>query len=159
MLKVVDGSAHKLLGVSQNIFSHGLVEGGLNFIVAVEPYVKGVNQGAALIAPEAQSTYDEALNLRRLAQQRGWRSLIVVTDPVHTRRAVRTFSTLLPGVRVHVSAAPDPRFEPGRWWRSEHGLVAVFNELLKLGFYGVEFGCPPAKAAIKSSFSGDANLW
>lgn len=103
----------------------------------------GLPEGAALIAPEAQSTYDEALNLRELAREHGWRSLIVVTDTFHTLRAARTFRSLLPGVRIYVSAAPDPRFEPGRWWRTEDGLVTVFNELLKLGFYGIEYGIWP----------------
>jgi len=103
----------------------------------------GLPEGAALIAPEAQSTYDEAVNVRQLAQAHGWRSLIVVTDPLHTRRAARTFRALLPGVSVTVSAAPDPRYDPARWWESEHGLVGVFNEILKLGFYWARYGIRP----------------
>jgi uncharacterized SAM-binding protein YcdF (DUF218 family) len=93
----------------------------------------GLPPGVAVIAPEAQSTYDEAVNLHGLARERGWGSLIVVTGPLHTRRAARTFRTLLPEVEIIVSAAPDPRYDPARWWESEHGLVGVFNELLKLG--------------------------
>jgi len=103
----------------------------------------GLPEGAALIAPEAQSTYDEAVNLRGLAQKHGWRSLIVVTDPLHTRRAARTFRALLPGVAVTISAAPDPRYDPARWWESEDGLVGVFSELLKLGFYWARYGIRP----------------
>jgi uncharacterized SAM-binding protein YcdF (DUF218 family) len=103
----------------------------------------GLPEGVALIAPEAQSTYDEALNLRRLAEEHGWRSLIVVTDPFHTRRAGRTFRTLLPGVTIYTSAAPNPDHDPARWWGNEHGLLAVMNETLKLGFYWVRYGIPP----------------
>jgi uncharacterized SAM-binding protein YcdF (DUF218 family) len=109
----------------------------------------GLPPGVAIIAPEAQSTYDEAVNLRGLARERGWGSphrrwgLIIVTEPLHTRRAARTFRTLLPEVEVIVSAAPDPRYDPARWWESEHGLVGVFNELLKLGFYWAKYGIRP----------------
>ncbi len=103
----------------------------------------GLPEGAALIAPEAQSTYDEALNLRALARERGWCSLVVVTDPLHTRRAARTFRALLPGVEVYVSAAPSDLYDPARWWETEHGLVGVVNELLKLGFYWIEYGISP----------------
>lgn len=103
----------------------------------------GLPGDAVLIAAEAQTTYDEAVNLRRLAQERGWRSLIVVTSPLHTRRAARTFRTLLPGIVVYVSAAPDPQYDPARWWATEHGLVGVFTEMVKLAFYWVRYGIVP----------------
>ena len=66
----------------------------------------GLPNGAAIIADDAQNTYDEAVNLARLAHQQHWRSLIVVTDLLHTRRAARTFRTLLPDITIYVSAAP-----------------------------------------------------
>jgi uncharacterized SAM-binding protein YcdF (DUF218 family) len=103
----------------------------------------GLPEGAAIIAPEAQSTYDEAVNLRRLSEERGWRALIVVTDPFHTRRAGRTFRALLPGVTVHVSAAPNPDHDPARWWQNEYGLLAVVDETIKLAFYWVKYGIAP----------------
>lgn len=103
----------------------------------------GLPADATILAPEAQSTYDEAVNLGRLAAQHGWRSLLVVTDPLHTRRAARTFRTLLPGVSVSVSPAPEPLYDPQRWWRSEHGLADVFNEVLKLAFYWFRYGIRP----------------
>ena len=103
----------------------------------------GLPAGAVIIADVAESTYDEAVNLRKLAREHGWHSLIVVTDPFHTRRAVRTFRTLLPGVTVQVSAASTPKYDPARWWESEHGLLAVVNETAKLGFYWVKYGVAP----------------
>lgn len=103
----------------------------------------GLPKSSVVISDEAQSTYDEAVNLARLARERGWRSLIVVTDPFHTRRAGRTFRTLMPGVSIYIRAAPDPRFDPGHWWRTEEGLVAAVNEVLKLVFYWVNYGISP----------------
>ena len=103
----------------------------------------GLPADAAMITDVAQSTYDEAVNLRKLVLEHDWHSLIVVTDPFHTRRAGRTFRTLLPDVTVYLSAAPDPRYDPARWWESEHGLVAVLNEMVKLGFYWLKHGIAP----------------
>jgi uncharacterized SAM-binding protein YcdF (DUF218 family) len=103
----------------------------------------GLPPGAALLAPEAQSTYDEAVNLQQMAGERGWQRLIVVTDPFHTRRAARTFRSLLPGVAISISAAPNPTCDPTRWWSSEDGLVTVVNESLKLGFYWLKYGISP----------------
>jgi len=44
---------------------------------------------------------------------------------------------------MHHSAAPDPRYDASRWWRTEEGLVAVVNEVIKLGFYWVRYGIAP----------------
>jgi len=103
----------------------------------------GLPADATIIADGAQSTYDEAVNIRRLAQQHGWHSLILVTDLFHTRRAARTFRALLPDTTIYVSPAPDPDYDASRWWRTEEGLIAVFNEVLKLGFYWARYGITP----------------
>jgi len=44
---------------------------------------------------------------------------------------------------MHHSAAPDPRYNAGRWWQNEHSLVAVFTEMIKLGFYWVKYDIAP----------------
>lgn len=103
----------------------------------------GLPDGAAIIADGAQSTYDEAMNLSRLTQQRRWHSLIVVTDLFHTRRAARTFRTLLPDTTIYLSAAHDPNVDASRWWQTEEGLIAVFNEVIKLVFYWAKYGITP----------------
>jgi uncharacterized SAM-binding protein YcdF (DUF218 family) len=103
----------------------------------------GLLAGAAIIADGAQSTYDEAVNIRRLAQQHRWHSLIVVTDLFHTRRAARTFRTLLPDTTIYLSAAPNPNYDASRWWQTEEGLVTVLNEVIKLGFYWAKYGITP----------------
>ena len=103
----------------------------------------GLPNGAAIIADGAQSTYDEAVNIRRLAQQHRWHGIIIVTDLFHTRRAARTFRTLLPDTTIYLSAASDPSVDASRWWQTEEGLVAVFNEVIKLAFYWAKYGITP----------------
>lgn len=103
----------------------------------------GLPQQAILIADEAQSTYEEALNLRHLVQEHRWQTVIVVTDAFHTRRADRTLRTFSPGTRILVSVAPDPLYDPSHWWQNEFSLVAVFTEVIKLGFYWAKYGIAP----------------
>jgi len=103
----------------------------------------GLPAEATIIADGAQSTYDEAVNLRHLAQQHRWHGIIIVTDLFHTRRAARTFRTLLPDTTIYLSAAPDPNYDASRWWQTEEGLVAVFNEVIKLGFYWAKYRITP----------------
>ena len=44
---------------------------------------------------------------------------------------------------MHHSAAPDSNYDASRWWQTEEGLVAVFNEVIKLGFYWARYGIAP----------------
>lgn len=44
------------------------------------------------------TTHDEAMEVRSLAARRGWRSVVVVTSPSHSRRACATFEGM--GLRV-----------------------------------------------------------
>ena len=98
---------------------------------------------ALVISGEAQSTYDEAENVARLASEYDWQSLILVTDVFHTRRSLQTMRALMPEQSISISAPEDSRFDSDRWWSTEQGLVFAVNELMKLGFYWKEYGIRP----------------
>lgn len=104
----------------------------------------GLPDNAAIITEDkVASTYDEAVAVRKVAEERRWQTLIIVTDPFHTRRAVHTFRTLIPGVTITASAAPDAGYDPHHWWQSEEGVTAVFSEIIKMGFYWKVYGVAP----------------
>jgi len=103
----------------------------------------GLPTDAITIIYGARSTYDEAVQLRELALQHDWHSLIVVTDIFHAHRAGRTFRALLPDVVIHVSAASIPKHDGGRRWRSKDSLVYIFSEVFKLAYYWVRYGIAP----------------
>jgi uncharacterized SAM-binding protein YcdF (DUF218 family) len=103
----------------------------------------GLPEAAILLAPEAQSTLDEARNVRALAEQEGWRSLLLVTDRFHTRRSQQTMVALLPDAVIRASAPDDPLYNVTRWWANERSLVLSVNEIMKLGFYWIEYGIRP----------------
>ena len=103
----------------------------------------GLPQDATVVMPDSYSTRDEAVALEQLARERGWTSVIVVTDRFHTRRAGNTLRALAPDVSIVLSAAEDARFDPNRWWQSKDGLKLVVSELLKLGYYWVAYGIAP----------------
>ena len=105
---------------------------------------EGLPASSAIITTElAQSTYDEALALRELATDEGWESVILVTDPFHTRRTGLAFRALMPDVTFMLSAAPSPKFNGARWYATEDGLVMVFTEFIKLGYYWLHHGIAP----------------
>jgi uncharacterized SAM-binding protein YcdF (DUF218 family) len=64
------------------------------------------------------------------ARARGWRRVIIVTSPVHTRRVRLIWNA---GYQAQVPAlvhpTPHEAFEPDRWWRSARSLEAGLYEL------------------------------
>jgi len=103
-------------------------------LVRQEAVWQGVPPERVLTAPEpVETTYDEARAVRRLALSRGWRSLIVVTDPYHTRRARRIFRDVLADTGITVAAHPVAGhwYQPETWWQSASSLRETWTEYLK----------------------------
>jgi uncharacterized SAM-binding protein YcdF (DUF218 family) len=59
------------------------------------------------------TTRTEALRMRAIAQRRGWRTLAVVTSPMHTRRACATFEAVGLDVVCVPAAVRDAGLAPG----------------------------------------------
>ncbi len=55
----------------------------------------------ALVTPVINNTREEALAVARMARERGWRRVVLVTSPAHSRRACATFEKA--GVTVSCS--------------------------------------------------------
>ncbi|MEX1021280.1 MAG: YdcF family protein [Litorilinea sp.] len=104
----------------------------------------GLPAAAIRVAGEAQSTFDEAVNVRILAQDAGWDSLVIVTDRFHTRRALQTFRAYFPEIQLFADAPADPVYDADRWWDNERSLIFAVNEAIKLGFYWLRYGIAPA---------------
>ena len=91
----------------------------------------------------SSSTCDDARLSHALLAASGARSLIVVSDPFHMRRAMLLFGREYAGSGIElipVAASPS-WFSPERWWTRERDLRVVSEEYLKLVYYAV-VGCP-----------------
>lgn len=78
----------------------------------------------------AQNTREEAAEVARLIQSRGWKRVVVVTSNYHARRARFIFERTLPSsVSLRVSGARDSEFDPSRWWETRQGQKLFFSEL------------------------------
>jgi uncharacterized SAM-binding protein YcdF (DUF218 family) len=87
------------------------------------------------------TTAEEALAVRQLAQAQGWRSLIVVTDPFHTRRARMNFRHAFADTDILVTMRPvqGSWYTASTWWKSENGLRETWTEVLKLALYALGY--------------------
>jgi uncharacterized SAM-binding protein YcdF (DUF218 family) len=104
-------------GISE-LIEHDLIERG----VPKENIQRSVH--------DADSTHEEAIVLRRLAAEKGWKSVVVVTSNYHTRRARYIFERVFtPGVTVNVVSARDGEFDPEHWWEHRKSVKEFFREL------------------------------
>jgi uncharacterized SAM-binding protein YcdF (DUF218 family) len=94
------------------------------------------------LAGLVETTAEEADAAAALARERGWQSLIVVTDPYHTRRARLIFRRALRGSGIGLSVQPTPNhwYQPETWWRQRDSLRETWNEYLKLALFWLGYG-------------------
>lgn len=92
-----------------------------------------------LVVDSVHTTRDEAVQVAALARREGWQHLIVVTSPMHTRRACATFRHV--GLNITCSASPSREVavrtlrNPGERW---HALSPWAHEVLGWWWYGVK---------------------
>jgi len=91
---------------------------------------RGVPDSAIVSYPNpVENTREEAEALRKLAIDRDWRHVLVVTSNYHTRRTRFIFYRIWPkDYDFRVIAAHDSEFDPDSWWRTRSGLKLVFHE-------------------------------
>jgi uncharacterized SAM-binding protein YcdF (DUF218 family) len=87
------------------------------------------------------NTSDEGELLRTQATARGWRTVIVVTSKLHTRRAALAMRRALKGtpVRVVMRATRYDDTDPARWWQRRRTIREVVYEVPKLIAYTLGF--------------------
>lgn len=104
----------------------------------------GVPPGLIKTIPQiVNSTYDEAVAVRQYAEANGLRSILIVTAPYQSRRALWIFRRIFEGSSVTLgfdSPAPGEQSpHPAFWWRRTLGWKLVPGEYLKLIYYRAHY--------------------
>jgi uncharacterized SAM-binding protein YcdF (DUF218 family) len=95
----------------------------------------GVPEPAILTLDTAsEGTVMEASLLRKLVSEEGYRSIILVTSPSHSRRAWLVFKKALAKEDVRVAVIPSPysNYNPEAWWKNPRDFRQVVLEYQKL---------------------------
>lgn len=106
---------------------------------------QGVPEEAYFVL-ESYSTWDDGQQIAALARERQTRSVLIVTDWAHSRRALCVIGRHLAGSEVTVlyDYPRDLAIHPDNWWRDGYGREAVLTELGKIGFYALRYGTLPS---------------
>jgi uncharacterized SAM-binding protein YcdF (DUF218 family) len=83
---------------------------------------------------QVESTLDEAIAVREFAQDKGWDSLMIVTDPYHSLRTRIIFRRELAnsGIQIYVRPVVGHWFTSARWFLKAEGWQFAFLEIIKL---------------------------
>ena len=87
------------------------------------------------------STFEEAKMVREYVQGQGYRSLIIVTSPYHTKRTWLTFKKLFEkdGVKIMMAPSHYSEFRSDDWWKTNKYIKKVIIEYQKLIYYTVKY--------------------
>jgi hypothetical protein len=97
--------------------------------------LRALGVAAVEVIPRAVAgSEDEGRVLPEWCEERGWRSVVVVSSSDHTRRLRRVLRRSMDGrgARVAVRAARHSRFDPDTWWHTRDGVRTEAIELQKL---------------------------
>jgi uncharacterized SAM-binding protein YcdF (DUF218 family) len=92
----------------------------------------------------SKNSWEEASATLKLAQARGWKRIMVVSDPPHLRRLLWVWSKTFEdsGVEVVLVAGTPWWWNAEKWWTSEPSAKFVVNEYIKLGYYFLKYSNP-----------------
>jgi uncharacterized SAM-binding protein YcdF (DUF218 family) len=110
-----------------------------------------------IVLLKSTSTWEDAQAIAAMVEQRTIKRLLVVTSWYHSRRALCVVRHHLAGnnggsgnegggagsVELRFSPAPTSVYDADSWWKHEHGLVSVVNEIIKGGYYWWSYGLAP----------------
>ena len=94
-----------------------------------------------IIGTNVASTYDESRALRDWVGKTGAKSIIIPTDPFHTRRVRWIFGRELRDTKtaVHVVAVNPRNYDSKDWWQHEQGVIDFQNEVVKYVYYRFKY--------------------
>ncbi|MBI5075045.1 MAG: YdcF family protein [Nitrospirae bacterium] len=95
-----------------------------------------------LLEDQSRSTEEDALYTKEILRKNGFKSIILVTSPYHSRRAALIFKRVLGGEFKIINApAAESWFSTNDWWKRRRDRSAVLNEFSKyvwLWIFGVQ---------------------
>lgn len=97
----------------------------------------GVSEQDIILDENSNSTYENAVNSKKIVLARKFKSAIVVTSPYHMRRSSLIFGRVFrkTGVRLLYSSTKDSGFNVDGQCKSEVDRQLVRREYLKLVYY------------------------
>jgi uncharacterized SAM-binding protein YcdF (DUF218 family) len=86
-----------------------------------------------------KNTMDEAFALRAWAERNNASSFIIPTENFSARRVRFIFRRELAAEKIEVMSLKPPHYTKDDWWKSDTGLIAFQNEIIKYIYYRIKY--------------------
>lgn len=98
---------------------------------------EGVPEKNILLETRSLDTGEDALFTKEIILKKGFRSILLVTSPYHSRRALMIFRKVYAGCGVKIVSFPVRKswFRVKEWWRRKKDTKVVLQEYSKLLWY------------------------
>ena len=96
---------------------------------------QGVPPAAILLEIQATNTHENVARVAEILEQRGWRSILLVSSPYHMRRALLAWRKTAPGIRVVPSPVAESRFFTHTHGATLEQIRGILHEYLGLAYY------------------------
>lgn len=110
-------------------------------LMQVEAVDLGVPPSVMLKDDQSESTYENAVNVKKIILEHRLKSFLLVTSNYHTRRSRDVFEHVFKGTDVNIItvSAPDPKFSPTAWWKQHEGQQKALTELANMIIYWFKY--------------------
>lgn len=90
---------------------------------------------------DSSNSWEEAAYTRSNMQAKGWRSVIIISDPPHMRRLKFVYDKQFKdSSQSYLLVSSNPQWwTENRWWTTEYGRRFVFTEILKNFYYFLKY--------------------
>jgi uncharacterized SAM-binding protein YcdF (DUF218 family) len=96
---------------------------------------QGVPSSAIHLDETSTNTRENAINVAKIVQDRGYHSIILVTSPYHQRRAEIIFHRALgSSFDIINHSSYDQQWRRSHWWATQYSRDITFAELQKVAF-------------------------
>jgi uncharacterized SAM-binding protein YcdF (DUF218 family) len=102
----------------------------------------GIPGKKILLEDKSRTTEEDAKYTREILSKHGYKSMILVTSPYHSKRAALIFQKVM-GEEIRIISAPVEKswFKFGDWWKRKRDrsmVLSEFSKFLWLWIFGVQ---------------------
>jgi uncharacterized SAM-binding protein YcdF (DUF218 family) len=118
------------------ILSGGPGEAGYpeSLLMKTQALSLGAGEGDIILETDSRSTFENAVRVVDIAKEQGFQSILLVTSPYHSRRALIHFTrrSARKGIRIIPCPVEDSWFNSKKWWLRQADTEKVAQEYLCL---------------------------
>lgn len=108
--------------------------------------IEGRDRENIMLEKTSRSTYENAVEVRKIMKERGLKTMVLITSWYHMKRALYIFRSTMPkGFKIEPLIVGPQKAEELRWNDADN-LMLIIPEFIKYGWYRARFGIEEADA-------------